>query len=213
MTPQETSRELRFVQRKHEDDFTPTFSINISDMARDAANAIDELLAQANCCFWIPVTERLPSERDYDWVLVRTRTLDNRGYGLPHIAELRKGVWYSQDCDLGPMEEILDIKVTDWFPMELIANKLREDQAWIKANPNLLRNPAHRSVERWDDRTEALRLKDQGWSIAEIAFRMGKTEPSIRYLLSDLVPEFMVKSFQVTGEENVPEPDMGEPNG
>jgi len=44
MTPREVSRQLRQVQEKHKDDFTPTFNICLSDMARDSANAIDNLL-------------------------------------------------------------------------------------------------------------------------------------------------------------------------
>ena len=45
MTPQEVSRNLRVVQEKHKNDFTPTFNVCLSDMARDSANAIDTLLA------------------------------------------------------------------------------------------------------------------------------------------------------------------------
>lgn len=45
MTPREVARELRNVQEKHKDDVTPTFGTCISDMARDAANAIEGLLA------------------------------------------------------------------------------------------------------------------------------------------------------------------------
>jgi hypothetical protein len=43
MTPREVSRELRNVQEKYKGIATPTFSIRISDLARDAADAIDSL--------------------------------------------------------------------------------------------------------------------------------------------------------------------------
>lgn len=48
MTPTETLAELRRVEEKHKGEFTSTFHINISDMARDAANAIEELLSIIN---------------------------------------------------------------------------------------------------------------------------------------------------------------------
>jgi hypothetical protein len=68
--------------------------------------------------YWVPVTERLPERPDYDWVLVRT-VLNEGGQGMPHIAELRCGVWYCTECD-GPMEETLSVKVTDWFDIGFI---------------------------------------------------------------------------------------------
>jgi len=40
------SRQLRGVQEKHKDDKIPTFGLCVSDMARDAADTIDELLAE-----------------------------------------------------------------------------------------------------------------------------------------------------------------------
>jgi hypothetical protein len=43
MTPKETAEELRRVQKRYKDAFTGTGSINISDMAADAASAIEDL--------------------------------------------------------------------------------------------------------------------------------------------------------------------------
>ena len=47
MNPREVSKQLRLVQEKHKNDFTPTGSLCISDMAGDAANAIDSLISSA----------------------------------------------------------------------------------------------------------------------------------------------------------------------
>lgn len=44
MTPEETVRELRAVQKKYENVVVYTFDTNIHDMAMDAANTIEELL-------------------------------------------------------------------------------------------------------------------------------------------------------------------------
>jgi len=41
MTPKETSAQLRVVAEKHRGEWTPTFGICISNMASDAADAID----------------------------------------------------------------------------------------------------------------------------------------------------------------------------
>jgi len=120
MTPEETLRELRYTAKKHENDIVHTFGTRISDMATDTARTIEDLLSIMT---WISVTERLPERPQYDWVLVRTKFVPDGGYGVPHVAELRNGVWYSQDCDLGPMEEILSIEVTDWFDMQLLRAK------------------------------------------------------------------------------------------
>lgn len=65
---------------------------------------------------WIPVTERLP-EHQHDWVLVACEFVPEGGYGVPHIAELRHGVWYA-DCYEVPLEDA-GCKVTHWMPMTL----------------------------------------------------------------------------------------------
>lgn len=71
---------------------------------------------------WVPVTERLPLKPAYDWVLVKTELLPEGFQGVPHVAELRNGVWYC-DCCEGPMEETLALKVVAWFDMELIKDR------------------------------------------------------------------------------------------
>ena len=66
--------------------------------------------------FWIPITERLPEAPYYDWVLVKCLMKPEDWFGVPHIAELRDGVWYAQELER-PMEETLGIKITHWCPL------------------------------------------------------------------------------------------------
>lgn len=68
---------------------------------------------------WIPVSEKLPIGPEYDWVLVKTVFVPEGNLGVPHIAELRNGVWYC-DCCEGPMEETLSVKVIAWFDMSFL---------------------------------------------------------------------------------------------
>ena len=62
---------------------------------------------------WISVEERLPEYPEHDWVLVQIKLIPEGWYGVPHIAELRRGVWFSSSCD-GPLEETCGVKVTHW---------------------------------------------------------------------------------------------------
>jgi hypothetical protein len=65
---------------------------------------------------WVSVKDRLPEKPQYDWVLVRI-TLNPDGFvGLPHIAELRRGEWFSTEYDL-PIEQMLQGTVTHWKPL------------------------------------------------------------------------------------------------
>lgn len=65
---------------------------------------------------WIPVTERLPEKPTYDWVLVQVKLEPGDYYGVPHIAELRNGTWYS-DAYETTLEETAGVKVTHWMPL------------------------------------------------------------------------------------------------
>lgn len=65
---------------------------------------------------WIPVDEKLPERPLYDWVLVATKLVPENWYGVPHIAELRNGVWYSNSYNT-PLESTCDIVVTHWMPL------------------------------------------------------------------------------------------------
>ena len=65
---------------------------------------------------WIPVNERLPERPLHDWVLVATKLVPENWYGVPHIAELRSGIWYSHEND-APMEELYGVVVTHWMPL------------------------------------------------------------------------------------------------
>lgn len=75
--------------------------------------------AKAKTCKWNYISEvGLPTVGQYDWVLVKTDF--DYGTGVPHIAELRGGKWWSMDCELGPLEEVLHCKVVAWADLELI---------------------------------------------------------------------------------------------
>ena len=65
---------------------------------------------------WIDVQERLPERPEHDWVLVQTKMTPEGWYGVPHVAELRSGVWYTQCLDK-PMEYELAIEVTHWMSL------------------------------------------------------------------------------------------------
>jgi len=70
---------------------------------------------------WVSVDERLPKWPRYDWVLTRCQ-FPNKRETVPHMAELRKGVWYCDSCDT-PMEETLGIKVVAWFDTGLLLDQ------------------------------------------------------------------------------------------
>lgn len=65
---------------------------------------------------WISVSERLPERPLYDWVLVAIKLVPENWYGVPHIAELRNGVWYSNSYN-APFESTCGIVVTHWMPL------------------------------------------------------------------------------------------------
>lgn len=71
---------------------------------------------------WIDVLERLPEKPTYDWVLVKCQMVPEGHFGVPHIAELRNGVWYSDGIDT-PLEETCGVKVTHWMPLPGDTNK------------------------------------------------------------------------------------------
>jgi len=144
MEPRQTLSELRRVQNKYENVVTPTFQIVISDMARDAANTIEQLLTIIDNYGWISVHTRLPKKPKYDWVLVQTKMLPEGTFGMPHIAELRYGVWYSTCCE-GPMEETLSVEVDSWFDPELL-NESNEN-IWTKKK-NILAMKQPPSMEK-----------------------------------------------------------------
>jgi len=67
---------------------------------------------------WIPVSERLPERPKYDWVLVQVKLLPENKYNLPHVAELRRGVWYGMGyLEDFPLEDGCGVKVTHWMPL------------------------------------------------------------------------------------------------
>jgi predicted Zn-ribbon and HTH transcriptional regulator len=62
MTPTEVLRNLRAVQEKHKNDRISTFALRISDMAKDAADAIESLRDDYNA--EVEKNKRLTAERD-----------------------------------------------------------------------------------------------------------------------------------------------------
>ena len=70
---------------------------------------------------WISVSERLPERPLYDWVLVATKLVPENWYGVPRIAELRNGVWYSNSYN-APFESTCGIVVTHWMPLPKLPN-------------------------------------------------------------------------------------------
>ena len=65
---------------------------------------------------WISVSERLPERPLYDWVLVAIKLVPENWYDVPHIAELRNGVWYSNSYN-APFESTCNVVVTHWMPL------------------------------------------------------------------------------------------------
>lgn len=55
-------------------------------------------------CEWIDVNDKLPSD-EYDWVLISVVDWKNPKLRfVPHVAELRKGKWVTQDDVDGDLE-------------------------------------------------------------------------------------------------------------
>jgi hypothetical protein len=63
---------------------------------------------------WIKVSERLPDPAEYDWVLVNIMFNEDGSYGVPNVAEYRKGEWWDF---FDNKASDLDITVTHWMPL------------------------------------------------------------------------------------------------
>ena len=63
---------------------------------------------------WIKVSERLPDSAEYDWVLVNIMFNEDGSFGIPNVAEYRKGEWW--DFFDNKLSD-LDITVTHWMPL------------------------------------------------------------------------------------------------
>lgn len=63
---------------------------------------------------WIKVSERLPDSVEYDWVLVNIMFNEDGSFGVPNVAECRKGEWW--DFFDNKLSD-LDITVTHWMPL------------------------------------------------------------------------------------------------
>ena len=77
------------------------------------------LTAKAMKNKWIPVEERLPDPKEYDWVLGAVKTTElpegENWYLPPHIVELRNGEWWAMGEDF-PLKDFFE-KVTHWMPL------------------------------------------------------------------------------------------------
>lgn len=95
----------------------------------------DHLIANgATLNKWIPVEERLPDPKEYDWVLGAVKTtecsLGDNWYLPPQIVECRNGKWWG-DGDF-PISA-LSCEVTHWMPLpELPKNEEEEYKRLLK---------------------------------------------------------------------------------
>lgn len=62
---------------------------------------------------WISVKDHLPN--NHEWVLVACRDVLIGDFGIPHIAELRTGIWWA-DCYVVPLNNA-GVEVTHWMPL------------------------------------------------------------------------------------------------
>lgn len=133
MNPIEVLHELRLVQKKFKDEKPYTFGLRVADMAKDAADALEEVLMMQG--EWLPVDTMPPTKPEYDWVLVRCKLMPEEYYGVPHVAELRDGDWYDSH---GNIEELYSVKVTHWMPLPL--EQSREVQHFLNKKMNIINN-------------------------------------------------------------------------
>jgi len=59
MNKEDLIRNLKYEMKKHKNDFAPTFATNIYLMCKDILNYLEQEQR------WIPVSERLPEDRDW----------------------------------------------------------------------------------------------------------------------------------------------------
>ena len=83
--------------------------------------AVDMAIAalSAESMRWIPVTEKLPSDCDEDWVLAQIQE-DNGYLWIPKVMEYRKDKddWYGTDENLGWLKNHNGaFKVIAWMPL------------------------------------------------------------------------------------------------
>ena len=85
--------------------------------------AIKALMERSSAYYnngWIPVSERLPSDCGYDWVLAQIQESDTGYLWLPCVAEYRKGIddWFSDANDIRWLRKHEGaFKVIAWMPL------------------------------------------------------------------------------------------------
>lgn len=78
------------------------------------------LSSSENLNKWIPVSEKLPSDCGYDWVLAQIQESDTGYLWIPCVAEYRKGIddWFSDANDIGWLRKHEGaFKVVAWMPL------------------------------------------------------------------------------------------------
>ena len=106
--------ELKNVINKEKGKVYSTCETRVIDMARDCLKFIEENTCnQLRSPFeWVDVEIRLPDPGS--WVIAAVRFLPEDGYGVPIIAQLQDGVWYSRESGYMPIELFQAIKITHW---------------------------------------------------------------------------------------------------
>lgn len=84
-----------------------------NDKLRASCTELARVQAVLKMGEWISVEERLPDPAEYDWVLVNIMFNEDGSYGVPDVAEYRKGEWWNFDNKLSD----LGITVTHWQPL------------------------------------------------------------------------------------------------
>ena len=106
---------LRKCAKEHENDRTSTGHIIVSDLCKDTANLLEELEQEPR---WIPVSERLPEERE--WYLAVFKEIDTGYQLIPRVADYignGENKWRIIDED-GLVQEYRSIlECVAWMPL------------------------------------------------------------------------------------------------
>lgn len=147
--------------------------------AKDVSRLFSLNLIEQDYC-WVPIEDGPPEASDYDWVLVQTDLMPEGFRSVPHVAELRNGIWYS-DCCEGPMEEALGVKVTHWFDMQKIrfSDAKKEEEYDILGIDKFIDKDLASTLPRRTLQDIANELKDNFTKLKESL--LGHSEESPRY--------------------------------
>lgn len=121
-------REIELVEKSRQvkAEFVDSFGRphQLSELMKETIEAMSFLLNSVSTLAslvnsnWIPVERKLPDPSKYDWVLVQVKLVPEGQYSIPHVAELRGGIWYGMGYPENfPLEDGCGIKVTHWMPL------------------------------------------------------------------------------------------------